>query len=115
MEVVRNRIQVYYQKKILGKYIEVSVGDKVYIMGNVRKHSGRNKIIPLEGKKKVDSTESRKIAAVVVDTSELYKNKVKVKISGNARGNIKLDEVYRIDRMYLSLAKASQWNVLCSK
>ena len=112
MEVVRNRIQAYYQKKISGQYIEISVRDKVYIMVNIQKHSSKNKIIPLEGKQKIDSTEPRKITAIVVDASELYKNKVK--ICGNTRGNIKLDEVYRIYRTYLSLAK-SQWNVFCSK
>ena len=53
--------------------IEISNGDKVFIVGNVQKQADRNKIICLKGKEKIDSSEPKKIVAVVVDKSELYK------------------------------------------
>ena len=88
---VKDRIQKHYEKRNKSKSdIIITVGMKVFIIGNIQKQKNREKLIPAKRKKLNKNSEQakfKKIPAIVIDTSDLNKNKVKIKVCGKPRND----------------------------
>ena len=64
LEIEYNHI---IKREFMVKILKYRTEIKFFIVGNVQKQADRNKIILLKGKEKIDSSEPKKIAAIVVD------------------------------------------------
>ena len=134
ISVVRDRIKNYYENRNKKKEkTHFANGMKVFIPKKVCKQNNFDMLVlPTKKKskktdpkksKKEDSEETKtkseeirfkKIPALVVDVSELNKNKVRILVCGNPIGNILLNNTYKISINLLAVAKTTSWNRLAT-
>jgi len=124
---VKERIYSYYapkdpnstktkkrKLKPKNKLPNLEIGDKVFIVGNVKKAENDNKIIEDIPKKKTEIERDlykRKICATVVDISHLKNDHIKVKVIGRPQNkSIQTNEIYDIHLKNVEITNQDSWN-----
>ena len=116
---VNNKIKSHYSwKNSRINKRTLKIGSKVYIIANENFKVDENNELDVEEKQrkkkgfeKKETKKCTKIAAEVVDISDIEINKVKINICGGKLiKGIKLEQVYLIKTSHLAIAKVSQWN-----
>ena len=120
IEAVQNRVKRYYESRQKSKNIkdlEVKIGTKVFIIKEVRKVIGKNRLIDADSQnQKKKGRKKIRIPALITSISELDYFLVEIKICGEINIELDLKKNYCIGLDYLEIPKSEKsWNLLAKK